>query len=441
MPVFLKTDEYHSLNFIDVIISRILKSSYMKTLILYLFIFISSTILWQSSLAQNYSLSFDGTNDYVSLPSSVQPSGSNFTAEAWVYLDPAGLGDQKILMNLTWSGGAKGFGMNIYNDGLGYYFNGSVYLSGSSYFTPSSGFIPVNTWTHIAMTWQVNGNVTAYLNGILVGSTSTGTGTYTSSGVTTFMGSGNNAGWAPFKGKIDEVRIWNTTRSQAEISANMLTNLVGNESGLAAYFSMSNGSGTSLTDDKIGGTNSGTLNNGVAWTTNSILPLRFVSFAGQSKGPAIQLNWTTADQISNSYFEIQRSTDGIHFSAIAFTDSKKYSGNEQQYSYSDELPLNGINYYRLKQVDIDGRYSFSATISVSSKGADKIITTYTNPVTNSRLQLRLKIPSLISIYQASGALLYQKKLEAGMQEINVAAFPKGYYLIKANNEVLKLLIQ
>ena len=255
------------------------------------------------------------------------------------------------------------------------------------------------------------------------------------------MGAGDSEGWANFKGKIDEVRIWNTTRTQTEISNNMQGELTGNEAGLIAYYKMTDAFGETLTDNAAGALNSGFMYPGVDWVVNSILPLNFISFTAANKAPAVQLNWTTADEINNSYFEIQRSADGIHFNAIAFADNKKNGGGEQQYYYTDKLPLNGINYYRLKQVDIDGRYSFSAIISITSKGTGKIISAYANPVTNSRLQLRLQTTSLVSIYQASGALMYQAKMEAGMQDINVASFPKGYYLVKAADEVLKILIQ
>lgn len=413
----------------------------MKTLSLSSFLFLVSLNVCQPINAQNYSLAFNGSYGLAIVPSTTQPSGTNFTAESWIYLDPGGNADQKVIINLSWAGGGRGFALNIYKDATGYFFTGSIYLNGSSYFTPNSEYIPVNKWTHVAITWQQNGNITAYVNGQSAGSTATENKSYVNTLLTTYIGAGDAEGWANFKGKIDDVRFWSTTRTQSEIYNNMQKELAGNESGLIAYYKMTNGAGSVLTDNAAGNLNSGTLFPGVDWVANSILPLRFISFAAENKTPAIQLNWTTADVINNCYFEIQRSTDAVHFSAIGFTDNKAYSGAEQQYSFTDRLPANGINYYRLKQVDIDGRYSFSAIISVTSKLVNKTITAVANPVTNSRLQLCLQSPALTNIYNASGLLVYSKNLEAGINEINVTAFSKGVYLVKANESVLKILIQ
>lgn len=417
------------------------KSNNMKTLLLYLSAFILSTIMWQNSLSQNYSLNFNGSYGLVVLPNTAQPTATNFTAESWIYLDPAGSGDQKVIINLSWAGGGRGFALNIYKDATGYYFTGGIYLNGSAYYTPNSAYIPVNEWTHIALTWQQNGNLTAYLNGQSAGSVATENKVYVNTLVTTYVGAGDSEGWANFKGKIDDVRFWNITRTQSEIFNNMQKELTGNESGLVAYYKMSNGTGATLSDDAAGNLNSGFIYPGVDWVTNSILPLRFISFNAESKTSDIQLSWVTADEINNSYFEVQRSVDGIHFNAIAFVDKKKYAGTEQQYNFSDATPFNGTNYYRLKQVDMNGSYSYSAIISVLAKADNNLIAAVSNPVTNSRLKLSIQHATLINIYNASGSLVYSKTMAAGIQEINVTAFSKGVYLVKANSEILKILIQ
>lgn len=416
--------------------SNCMKNQFLNTLLLS-----ASLFYYIPSSSQNYVLSFDGVNDCVTLPYSVQPSGSNFTAEAWVYLDPTGGVDQKILMNLTWSGGAKGYGLTIYKNETGYYFCPSIYMNSSGYFTPNSAPIPTGTWTHVAMTWKKNDSIISYLNGHYAGATSTSTYSYVSSGVSTYMGAGSAASWAPLKGKIEDVRIWNTTRTATEIHDNLFTSFNGNETGLMAYYKMSNGSGTSLSDNKTGGSYNGTLTNGTTWEVHSIMPLRFVSFTGQIIGSDHLLNWTTAAERDNSYFDIQRSTDGQEFKVIGTINSKGNAIGEQQYSFRDISPLEGTNYYRLRQVDQDGNYQYSEIVSLISKKAIPNIIGYTNPVVNGQLALKLQKPVLVSILQAGGAIIYSQVLNAGQQQIDVSRFNKGFYWIKAEEETLMIVIE
>lgn len=234
--------------------------------------FISSIfILFVYSLFSNFvfpqqggfCLKFDGLNDYVSLPNnaSFQPTGGNFTSEAWIRLDADGGNDQKILMNLTWSGGVKGYAMNIYKNGSGnFYFAASIYLSGSQYWVSDDSYlIAPNVWTHVAMTWSVNGYLRAYVNGKLIGETSTSSSIYTSTSLSSNMGCGNGGNWAFFKGQIDEMRVWDVERSANDIRSDMYKEILP-QPNLKAYYKMTNGSGTSLTDNSENSNNATILN-------------------------------------------------------------------------------------------------------------------------------------------------------------------------------------
>ncbi|MEI7595783.1 MAG: LamG-like jellyroll fold domain-containing protein, partial [Bacteroidota bacterium] len=219
-------------------------------------LFAMTTLAFAQSGPSGYALEFNGADDYVDLPnnSSFQPTGGNFSAEAWIYIEDGAPDDQKVLMTL--GGWSKGYAMNIYKNGNGYFFSSSVYLTGGSFWADgSTSYILTNTWTHVAMTWQQGGNITSYVNGQQVAQTST-TGTYTTSGNSVTMGIGyTNMFFAPFQGKIDEVKVWNTTRTQSQIQSDMSD---GTGTGTTAYYKMSDGSGTSLTDNS-GNSNTGTL--------------------------------------------------------------------------------------------------------------------------------------------------------------------------------------
>lgn len=111
----------------------------------------------------------------------------------------------------------------------------------------------------------------------------------------------------------------------------------------------------------------------------SLLPVDLVSFKAVKKGKTISLNWKTASELNNDFFSIQKSTNGKDFQEIATERGAGTTYEPQAYSYTDERPANGINYYRLKQIDYDGQFAFSEIISVDFR-ADTDISIAPNPV-------------------------------------------------------------
>lgn len=89
------------------------------------------------------------------------------------------------------------------------------------------------------------------------------------------------------------------------------------------------------------------------------LPIELLSFDAQKQDDEVLVSWTTATEINNDFFEVQRSADGRTFHTITTVPGAGNSATERSYEHLDEEPLNGWNYYRLKQVDYDGSYSYS----------------------------------------------------------------------------------
>lgn len=104
------------------------------------------------------------------------------------------------------------------------------------------------------------------------------------------------------------------------------------------------------------------------------LPVQWLNFTVEKTDASIQISWTTASELNNDHFEIQRSIDGIHFTTIGTLPGHGTSSLAQQYFFADENPANGVNYYRLIQVDYDGqrynseikRIDFSTSFSLAS---------------------------------------------------------------------------
>lgn len=99
------------------------------------------------------------------------------------------------------------------------------------------------------------------------------------------------------------------------------------------------------------------------------LPVTLSSFTGKRTGSTITLQWTTQTEQNVSHFEVERSSDGSHFASIATVSAEGNSNTPENYTAIDEHPLKGINYYRLKPVDLDNRFSYSPVIIVRGDNA------------------------------------------------------------------------
>lgn len=100
----------------------------------------------------------------------------------------------------------------------------------------------------------------------------------------------------------------------------------------------------------------------------AVLPIELVSFNAQINAAKVDVKWITASEKNNSHFIIQRSTDAQMFDNIATVTSKAQNGNSQSqlnYNSEDKIPVSGVSYYRLKQVDKDQSFSYSKVVSVN----------------------------------------------------------------------------
>ncbi|HRF99629.1 MAG TPA: T9SS type A sorting domain-containing protein [Bacteroidia bacterium] len=116
-------------------------------------------------------------------------------------------------------------------------------------------------------------------------------------------------------------------------------------------------------------------------TTANPLPIELVSFGCSNSKNSNTLNWITATESNNDYFAIERSASGAEFVQIAKVGGAGNSLSTLHYSYKDENPLRGTAYYRLKQVDFNGKFSYSEICSVTNNG-DGNISFFPNPVRN-----------------------------------------------------------
>ncbi len=173
------------------------------------------------------------------------------------------------------------------------------------------------------------------------------------------------------------------------------------------------------------------------------LPVAIVNFKGEKIGTQNVLSWTTASEVNNAGFEIQRSADGTNFSKLAFIDTKANNGNSSQaltYSYTDIKPFTSNGYYRLKQLDKDGKLSLSEIVLIKGVKPSKLelVSVYPNPAINT-INIGLVTPKAdkitFVISDITGKIVISKSANVisgdSNLQLDITALAKGTYTVKA----------
>ena len=177
-------------------------------------------------------------------------------------------------------------------------------------------------------------------------------------------------------------------------------------------------------------------------STTSTLPIELLNFTAVLNGnSSVFLNWTTATEINNKQFDIERSSNGIDFEKIASVSAKENKKNTSviSYEYIDNAPVQGIVYYRLKQIDLDGTFKIYKTVSVETVKNSKVqFIVFPNPnngtFTMSLDGLKDHNNANITISTPDGRPVYERQLLKGeltenKQELNLNLnLTKGLYI-------------
>ncbi len=170
------------------------------------------------------------------------------------------------------------------------------------------------------------------------------------------------------------------------------------------------------------------------------VPVTGLTLTGKYLNKTIQLKWSTLSEKNNSGFKVERSLDGSTFNSIGFVNGKG-SLFGSTYEFTDTKPLSGNNFYRIMQVDKDGKTSVSAVISVNA-GTVGRVSVFPNPVMN-KLTIRLQETigaGNIRIYNSTGILCIDREIKnESAPVIDVSGLAKGYYngQIVGNGQVIQ----
>jgi len=176
------------------------------------------------------------------------------------------------------------------------------------------------------------------------------------------------------------------------------------------------------------------------WTlalNSSPLPVELIAFDLKKINNQCKLTWETASEINNDYFEIQKSNDGIEFNEIGKVKGAGNSNTYLEYIFFDEIPFEGMNFYRLKQIDFDGKFEFSEvrTVRFDSKG----MTIFPNPAKNKFKILNSNVGDRIVIFDLAGKLVFDDQVPLN-NIIDVAFLPNGVYAVVIDDIIQKLII-
>lgn len=106
-------------------------------------------------------------------------------------------------------------------------------------------------------------------------------------------------------------------------------------------------------------------NTGMSISGSVALPVELVDFSAKVSNNKAHISFSTASEQNNAFFSIERSTDGVEFRSIGKVNGAGNSTETRNYAFTDDKPAAGVNFYRLKQVDFDGKFEYSNIVSVT----------------------------------------------------------------------------
>jgi hypothetical protein len=175
------------------------------------------------------------------------------------------------------------------------------------------------------------------------------------------------------------------------------------------------------------------------------LPLKLLSFSAQLNNSKVELAWKTVAEMNVSHFVVEKSTDGNDFTETGIVFARGNETDITKYNFSDMINSEeeGVLYYRLRSVDIDGSFQFSETriIRISKLAENNIvITTFPNPVTS---EVRINLPTnwqnrkvVYEVLNLNGQVTKKTESASSSQTeaINMSNTAPGFYLVRVSCE-------
>ncbi|MBS1558624.1 MAG: T9SS type A sorting domain-containing protein, partial [Bacteroidetes bacterium] len=176
------------------------------------------------------------------------------------------------------------------------------------------------------------------------------------------------------------------------------------------------------------------------------LPIQLISFTGKFLDNAVHLNWTTASELNNNFFTIEKSLDAKHFVEVTHVPGAGTKNTATDYQAVDNQPYNGWSYYRLRQTDFDGNTTVSEIISVYAEVAT--MTVYPNPTHGKPIQLKASVTmesdATVELIDTFGKILLLETwsslpVSEGVHSIQSQGLAAGLYIVRIRNNTKTFL--
>lgn len=242
-------------------------------------------------------------------------------------------------------------------------------------------------------------------------------------------------------GTIMDAIIWST----GQLPDAMTTSVVGSCSSQSVTFPASGATYETIGSHTDGVAKERSIDGGSTWqnaptptfgaTNDVLLPIELIDFTIELKNNIVVVSWSTASELNNDFFTIERSVDGYSFEYLKTIDGAGNSLNNIQYSSTDENPFSGITYYRLKQTDFDGKYSYSKIESVYINQTN-LIDVYPNPNETGLLKIASDNTNQydLKLVNVMGQIVYEEQFNSNITELDLTKFEKGVYQLFITNQ-------
>ncbi|MFC5282207.1 LamG-like jellyroll fold domain-containing protein [Pedobacter alpinus] len=290
----------------------------------------ANTFVNDRNLVSNKALQFANDRVNIAIPG-LPTAATNRTISIWAKLDSALPNSYSYIYGYGAGMNGTAYNLAIFKDAMS---NHSILIDlfGVNVTGTTPNPFDVSVW-HNYVTSYDGTTAKIYVDGVLIGSTTVGINT---NGNNFYVG-GSSYGGSSFTGAVDDLLIYNRVFTATEIS-DLYT------------------------------------------STLSTLPVTLVSYTAKSQNNNAVLNWKTSSENNNSHFVVAKSTDGVNFSQLATVNAKSTQGAE--YVYTDYNTISETNYYRLTQVDLDGKTTNLGVKAVKMSITEANVQIYPNPATD-----------------------------------------------------------
>jgi hypothetical protein len=180
----------------------------------------------------------------------------------------------------------------------------------------------------------------------------------------------------------------------------------------------------------------------ISFTTSAQVTVTPLSFTATMQEKSVLLQWSISTSTNARFYWVEHSLNGLAWNVVATVSVYDELNDDYHYSFVHQAPAKGVNYYRLMQMEVNGRSGFTASVNVNYNNRVTVdFYVYPNPVTGGTLQLKLKNDAPVYLMNQSGQILFQTQFTAGTHSISVGQYPRGFYIVRAGTETLNVALQ